>query len=435
MKFAAPASASCLQILAICLAVLGVFAGGHKPNDATAQDTQTIVAVVNEDAITSFDIDQRVKMLLLTSGLPNSPEQRQRLRPRVLQSLIDERLKVQEATRTGVSLTQEELDDAIKNLERTNRLESGGLPDFARRNNISPTALIDQLTADLTWQKLIAQTERNSIDIDTEQIDEVLDRIESSEGQTEYRLAEIVVLADERSGVSMEDADALAERLVAQLRNREAGFNSIATQFSGSASATNGGDIGWLLEAEMSPEMATAVKALSVNGISDPLREERGFRILGLIDRRLANTTTTDDTEVSLRALSLRLSENASRDQTLAKVEEAKKIRAEIGSCNEFKNRAAQLGAPQPASPTRLRMGDINPQLRSVISSLAAGQISDPLSSPIGIQLIMVCEREIVSDLPSRAEIRNNLIREKVNALSQRRLRDLRRAAFIDIRT
>lgn len=401
---------------------------------AHAQTSQSIIAVVNEDAITSFDVEQRINMLLLTSGLQNTSDERERLNPRVIQALIDEKLKLQEARRLGISLTQEELDDAIQGLERSNGLEAGGVPDFARQNNVSPEALFNQIRADLTWQKLLAQTERNDIRIDADQIDEVMSDIEAGEGQTEYRLAEIVLLADERGGVSMTDVRALADRLITQIRNREADFGGIATQFSDSATAISGGDLGWKLAAEISPTLLPTVLAMSLGSVSPPIEEEQGYRILALIGRRIANAVDSNDTQVGLRVMFLRLPETATSAQVQAKVQEANEIRASITSCDEFRRRAADLGTPQPPEPNRFKFGDINPQMRTIISGLAEGDISEPLPTNIGLQLIMVCEREIVTNLPSRAEVRSSLVRERIEAVSLRKLRDLRQAAYIEIR-
>ncbi len=404
------------------------------PRTADGQVRQSIVVIVNEDAITSFDIQQRVSMLLLTTGLQDTADERERLTPRVTQALIDERLKLQEARRLGISLTQEELDNAISGLERQNGLAAGGVPEFARQNNIAPEALFGQIRADLTWQKLLAQTERGDIRIDADQIDEVMSRIEAGEGQTEYHLAEIVLLADERGGVSMADIRALAERLIAQMRSREADFQSIASQFSDSATAATGGDLGWKLAGEISPSLVSTVLSMSLGSISPPIEDEQGIRIIALVGRRIANAVDSNDTQVGLRVMFLRLPETATQAQVQAKLQEANEIRTTITSCDDFRRQAAALGTPQPDQPNQFKFGDINPQMRAIIAGLAEGGISEPLPTNIGLQLVMVCEREIVTNLPSRAEIRTSLVRERIETVSSRRLRDLRRAAFIEFR-
>jgi len=402
------------------------------PFDATAQ-TNSIVAVVNDDAITSFDLDQRIAILLFTSGLPNTEEQRAGLEQRVLQTLVDERLKMQEAARLGIALAPEEFESSIGSLERSNRLSEGELPAFAQRNGFAYEALENQVRSDLTWQKVVIQTERENVQVSDDKIDEIMDHMAAAEGETEYRVAEILMLADERAGVLKPAVLELANDLVTQMRDGTR-FSAVARQFSDSPSATNSGDIGWMVEANMPPAMAGVIPSMSLGSISEPIEEDRGYRIYGLIGRRLANTSVTSDTEVSVRLLVLPLGQNPSESQVRAKVEEANRMRSSISNCAEFRSRAAVAGTPQPPTPTRLKLGDVNPQIRGLIAGLGIDQISEPLPSSVGVQLIIVCDREFTSNLPSRAEVQENLMRERAEAVSRRRLRDLRRAAFIEYR-
>jgi peptidyl-prolyl cis-trans isomerase SurA len=80
-------------------------------------------------------------------------------------------------------------------------------------------------------------------------------------------------------------------------------------------------------------------------------------------------------------------------------------------------------------------IGDLAAPLQPTLMGLEIDQISQPLRSPSGVMLLMVCEREAQTvDLPSRDQIRERLFREKLDLLARRYLRDLRRAAFLDIR-
>ena len=398
-----------------------------------AQNTVGIVAVVNEEAITAYDVEQRIGLLIVTSGLDNTADQRERLRPRVLQTLIDERLKSQEIERSGITLTEEEFGFAVQNLEQANNVDPGELEAFFTRLGVSLDLIVSQIRIDVSWQKLLADTDLANILIDQTQVDEAMARIEASEGQTEFRLLEILLLADERAGVTMEDVRDLASRLIDQIRNGSS-FGAIAVQFSDSPSAASGGVLGWQLESELNPVFASAVRNLGVGSITRPLEEERGFRILALAERRLANSIVNNDTRVSVRQLFIPVPAGSSEAQIETKASLAEDIRESATSCDDFKRRAAAAGTPQSPQPTQLRLGDINPVLRGILAGLAAGSISEPLRSNLGIQMVMMCARETQSNLPSREVIRNNLTQERINTISQRRVRDLRRAAYIDIR-
>ena len=61
-----------------------------------ARDVEGIAAIVNDEVISLYDVDQRVDLFFATSGLGKSPEMRERMRAQVLRSLVDEKLQMQE---------------------------------------------------------------------------------------------------------------------------------------------------------------------------------------------------------------------------------------------------------------------------------------------------------------------------------------------------
>ncbi len=76
---------------------------------------------------------------------------------------------------------------------------------------------------------------------------------------------------------------------------------------------------------------------------------------------------------------------------------------------------------------------DLGPEFRGPAEALAVGQFSDPIRTPVGLHLLMVCDRrDSVSKLPSKDEIENRLHGEQLAMLSRRYLRDLRNSATIE---
>lgn len=73
---------------ALILATIGFVTLFTAP--APAQDVQRIAAVVNEKVISIFDVQQRMRLLISSSGLPNNAETQRRIAPQVLRELIDE---------------------------------------------------------------------------------------------------------------------------------------------------------------------------------------------------------------------------------------------------------------------------------------------------------------------------------------------------------
>ena len=137
---------------------------------------------------------------------------------------------------------------------------------------------------------------------------------------------------------------------------------------------------------------------------------------------------------VDLRQINVPLSSEATEEAVNAALETVQRIRGEVMNCDSL-GTAALPGGARVSNVGRVRIGDLAAPLQPPLMGLQANQMSQPLRGPNGIMLLMVCEREAQSAaLPSRDEIRNLLFRQKLDLLARRYLRDLRRAAFLDVR-
>ena len=97
--------------------------------DSRAQDTLGIAAVVNDKVISVYDLGMRLSLVTIFTGLPNNSETRNRLVPQVLQTLIEEQLKRQEASRRRITASDKAVQAPRRNLEKDNKLGKGGLKD------------------------------------------------------------------------------------------------------------------------------------------------------------------------------------------------------------------------------------------------------------------------------------------------------------------
>jgi len=413
-------------------AILGaaLVAGLAAPLPAGAQEVQRIAAVVNDQVISVFDLAQRLDLVIRSSGLPDSPDQRRRMAPQVMRGLIDETLQMQEATRLSISVSQSDIDAAIAQIENNNKLPKGGFKAFVAQQGVSVDTVLAQVRPSIAWQKLIARRVVPTIDIGEEDIDGVLERIKGRAGSTESRLAEIVLPIDD-PGQSQDVID-LARRLVTQIRGGAA-FAPVARQFSRTASAATGGDIGWVAEGQLAPADAAAVGKLRPGETAEPIVEPDAVRILYLIERRTGSASGGADTQLTLRQLGLPLPPNATKADTDAQISLAAQIGATAKDCPDFARLAAEQGSPQPEAPLEVRAGDLADHLRAVVQGVPAGKAAPPVVVPGSVQLIMVCGREAGGG-PSRDNIHEGLVRERVEMMSRRYLRDLRRAAFVDVR-
>ncbi|MGE4351400.1 MAG: SurA N-terminal domain-containing protein, partial [Bdellovibrionales bacterium] len=94
----------------------------ETPQAQEAQDlSEGIVAVVNDSIISTSDMQDRISLAALSAGLPDRPDVRKKLFPQVLRSLIDEQIQLQEGKKEGISISPEEIDQAMKRLAADNK--------------------------------------------------------------------------------------------------------------------------------------------------------------------------------------------------------------------------------------------------------------------------------------------------------------------------
>ena len=114
-----------------------------------------IAAVVNDEVISVFDLVSRLRMVLLSSNIPDTPEARQKVEAQVLRSLVDEKLQLQEAKKQNVVATDDEINTALGQIEKQNNMQPGQLNEFLKSRGIDRSSLINQVTASIVWAKLV----------------------------------------------------------------------------------------------------------------------------------------------------------------------------------------------------------------------------------------------------------------------------------------
>lgn len=251
----------------------------------TAQAKQSgIAATVNEDAITLSDVEDRMKLMVVSSGLPDTEEMRTKLRAQVVNMLIDERLRMQEAGRHEVTVKPEEIAEGLTSIAKQNNVSLEAFRGVLSGKGIPVSTLERQIESQIAWAQVVQKTLRPQVLLSDVDIDDRLKRMEASVGKTEYLLAEIFLSVENRK----QDAEKkdLANRLVTEIRERGAPFPAVARQFSQSAGAAQGGSLGWVAESQIDPAIATALKTIEKGKIGAPIRSPSGYHIFFLRDKR-----------------------------------------------------------------------------------------------------------------------------------------------------
>ena len=407
-----------------------VFSLVASSTGALAQSVQRIAVVVNDEIVSVRDLRDRVRLVLFLTGIKDTAESRRRIVNQVLRSLVDERLQLQEARRRNVSVSEREIALGVSDMERANRMAPGSLSSVLAENRVSYDSLRAQFRARVAWSKLVHRRLAPRIRIGEDEVAETLARLKATEGEASYRLGEIFLAVNRPADEAA--VRETARRMVQQIRNG-ARFATLARQFSQTATAAVGGDLGWAARSELDPDLAKAIEALAPGGILDPIRTVSGFRIVMLVARR--SGTGADEAELDLKQVFVPVTADAEAGRLEASLARVRSEGAAIDGCEDLPGVAERLGAGPPQDLGTHKPADLSAAIRDNVAGVAVGKAGVPIRIEGGIMLIAVCGRTLpASASPDRESVLRRLRDRRLNLSAQRYLRDLRSAAIIDVR-
>lgn len=414
-------------------------------NSALAQDTQGIAAVVNDEVVSAYDLEQRVALLVSSTGVDAAGEAGKRLREQVLRTLIDEKLQIQEATKLEVVADPKDVDETLNSIAEQNNMNAGQFRETLAKGGVDIEALMMQIRAEIAWSDLVHKKFMARIVPGDEQIDEVLARMQANAGRPEYLLAEMFL------GVESPDDDEEvhrgALRLVEQLKQGSP-FNAVARQFSQAATAATGGDLGWVTEGQLSTELDKALTTITPGQFSEPLRAGGGYYILLLRDKRSASAGGLSGIDVEIKQVMFPFMDeqqggklvfvpNPTPDDrsVAAAIARAQSALPPNINCENFTENVNKIGNGVLGDGNKMMLADVPHLFRETAGKIEIGVLSPPVLSPQGAHRLIVCKREeYKSKLPARDVVEARLNQEALALRARRYLRDLRRDAVVEFR-
>ena len=276
-----------------------------------AKAAENIVAVVNKGVITSSDVKARMDLISSSSGLKPSKDLEKKLRPQVIDMLIDEQIRSQEATRIGLKVDQKEIDGGFEQIARQNNIPADVFKKAMEQRGIRVSTLQDQIKAQLSWTKVIQSRIRPKIQVTDNDIDSELQRLSSKIGKDQFKVAEIFIpVTDSRK---MTEAKTFANQLSNQLQSDPTAFTKAARQFSQSPGATQGKFIGWVMQGSLPKEVDDMIPTMSKGKVSTPIETSTGLYIILLEDKRQLGTDGLPSRDDILERIGMQRMDRAQR--------------------------------------------------------------------------------------------------------------------------
>lgn len=391
-----------------------------------------IVAVVNDDVITTLDLEERRQLVIASAGIKDSAQVRKRLKPQIIQNLIAERLQMQEAKRLSVAITKQEIDKTIRTIEKQRGKPAGSLESFLKDKGVAIRQLRQQLEAQLAWGKVVGRKLRREVTVTEDEIARA-QQAQATLGEEQVRIAAISLPINKPEDEPQ--VSALATELQKQLESG-ADFNALAGQLSNNPNVQLNPSV-WVPERALEPSLVQALRSLKPGDKTPPLRSLNSYQIIQLLDRQTVKPTA-GNTEVALKEILLSVEqENIDVREVDAMMAIAREVRSNPGTCNESVVAGIEGIDPKTIAVNYVRttLAAMAPEVRILVERLGVTEVSEPFATKEGVRLLMLCEKiELPSELPDREKVRKQLFDQKLELEAEKHLRNLRRDAFIDIK-
>lgn len=196
-----------------------LFAGLALPAVHVPAQAQSVVALVNSSPVTSFDIEQRIRIAALT-------ERRRLDRKSALRELVDDKVKLIEARRVGYRITEEGVEAEFLKMAKGNGQNVREFSENLKKAGIQPNALRDKIRADLAWVVLLRDQARRGSQVTNSELESAIEEKRRATGTViEYTMRQVVFIVPQGGSAGARQQAANAAR--GQFDSCDTGFDAL----------------------------------------------------------------------------------------------------------------------------------------------------------------------------------------------------------------
>ena len=268
-------------VAAILLAAIGCGAPVHA---------QTVVVMVNGEPITGMDIEQRSKLIVMTTN-------KQPSRQDVINELIDEKVKIKEAKRFGVDPGVSDVDQSYAQMAQRMRLSANQLTEVLEKRGVRPETLRSRIKADMVWGSLVRGRFKESLQVGERDVATAVrgSGVENLEVEaSEYKMQPVVLIVprgspDEAYQQRKKEAETLRERVTSC-----ADANNYFKSMRGAAVR----DIVTKTSADLPEALRDLLEKTPVGHLTPPERTKQGIEMVALCERNKKMIDTPKKREI-----------------------------------------------------------------------------------------------------------------------------------------
>lgn len=247
-----------------------------------ARQIDDIVAVVDDDVILRSELNRALRGSPRAAGVS-----RQKHEDQVLEKLISVKAQQLAVKKSGVKVTEAEIDAAVAQIAAQNEITVAFLKEVLKEQGQDYGELRNNIAAQLLQRNFQQKMLSSLVQVTESEIDDYLalyGSAQTTKTVTQTRARHILL----RTGETRSNKAAKSELLDFRSRIRAGeSFTDISRAYSDdTASALNGGDLGWLSPGVATPEFQSVMNRTSVNAISEPFQSPFGWHLLEVLERR-----------------------------------------------------------------------------------------------------------------------------------------------------
>ena len=386
--------------------------GFFKFQTKSIEKFEGLIVSVNSNVLTTYDLSERIKLALKALDLEDNIFNRDNVREKVLELLIIEKIKKSEAAKENINHTKDELIDFASLLYNFPREQFEEFKLFINEeNSIDVDILMEQLSAELMWKKLLQKKFSSKIIISQQEIEKILNDEKKKQGKYEYNFTE--VFFENKTNNDWSESKKKLKNFVSLL-DQGISFNNLADKY-GFGNENQDSELNWTIEDNLDIEVKKILTEMKEGDISKEIKVNDGYKIVKLNRKRIFGYAMLKYSFIKISSF---------------EIENLDFSKFSSISCSDDKfNINEKISAIKLTDVVANEM--VNVYLEK-LEKLENGKFSTVISHDNQFSVLKLCDKKNeLNQVEQRNKIQNNLYAKKFNQLASTFIANLRKNANI----